>query len=406
MSTFTPSDARETAETVAWAAAEGRALEIVAGGTKRGLGRPMTTEHVLDVSRLAGVVTYEPAELVLTVRPGERLAAIAAALEAEGQMLAFEPPDWRQLLGSSGEQTLGGIVACNLSGPRRLRAGAARDFVLGFSAVNGFGETWKAGGKVVKNVTGYDMAKLQAGAYGTLSVLTEITVKTTPRPATSCTLALAGLDDEAAIAALARGLNSPFEVTGAAHLPARSARRSGVGAVAGGAAAVTLLRLEGPPASVAWRADALEALLGRAVRLGDAETRAVWRELGAVAPLLGPGRRVVWRLCPTPSRAASLAGACRAAFDSAEVFYDWGGGLVWLALDQAEAADDGGAARVRAAIAGMGGHATLIAAPDSIRAATPVFQPEERGVALLGARVKRGFDPRAILNPGRLREGL
>ena len=281
MSSLQPSNARETVEIVAWAAAEGTPLELVAGGTKRALGRPMKPEHVLDLSRLSGIVAYEPAELVLTVRPGEPLAEIGAALAAEGQMLAFEPPDWRSLLGSSGEPTLGGAIACNLAGPRRMRAGSARDFLLGFSAVNGFGEAWKAGGKVVKNVTGYDMAKLQAGAYGTLSALTEVTVKVTPRPETSCTLALQGLADEAAIPLLAEALNSPFEVSGAAHLPAAAARRSAVGAVSSGPAAATLLRLEGPRPSVAYRADALEALFGRGARLDHAETEALWAELGA-----------------------------------------------------------------------------------------------------------------------------
>ncbi|MGO9421601.1 FAD-binding protein [Roseiarcus sp.] len=405
MSTLQPSDARETAEIVAWAAAEGRSLEIVAGGTKRALGRPVKPEHVLDLSRLAGIVAYEPAELVLTAGPGEPLATIAAALAAKGQMLAFEPPDWRSLLGSSGEPTLGGAIACNLAGSRRVRAGSARDYLLGFSAVNGFGETWKAGGKVVKNVTGYDLAKLQAGAYGTLSALTEVTVKVTPKPETSCTLVLHGLADEVAIPMLAQALNSPFEVSGAAHLPAAAARRSRVGGVSVGLAAATLLRLEGPRPSVAYRADALEALLGRGARLDDWETEVFWAELGSVRPLLAPGARIVWRLCPTPSRAASLAQACLTALRSAEVVFDWGGGLVWLCLDEGEAGADGAASVVRPAMKSAGGHATLIAAPEAVRGSTPVFEPLESAVARLSARVKSGFDPRHILNPGRMQEG-
>jgi len=404
MSILQPSNAKENAEIVAWAAAEGRALEIVAGGTKRALGRPMKTEHVLDLSRLSGIVSYEPAELVLTSRPGEPLAAIAAELAAKAQMLAFEPTDWRALLGGSGEPTLGGVIACNLAGPRRVRAGSARDFILGFSAVNGFGEAWKAGGKVVKNVTGYDMAKLQAGAYGTLSALTEVTVKVTPKPEAACTLLLHGLADDAAIPAMARALNSPFEVSGAAHLPAAVARRSRVGAVSAGLQAATLLRLEGPRPSVAYRADALEALLGPGERLDNAETEVFWTELGAVKPLLAPGARIIWRLCPTPSRAASVAEACLSALPSAEVFYDWAGGLVWLSLDASEAGADGGATRVRVAMKQAGGHATLIAAPEAVRASTPVFEPLEGALAKLSERVKMGFDPRNILNPGRMQE--
>ena len=404
MATLRPSDARDTAEIVAWAAAEGGALEIVAGGTKRALGRPTKTEHVLDLSRLAGIISYEPAELVLTSRPGVPLGTIVAALAAKGQMLAFEPPDWRALLGASGEQTLGGVIACNLAGSRRVRAGSARDFILGFSAVNGFGEAWKAGGKVVKNVTGYDMAKLQAGAYGTLSALTEVTVKVTPKPETACTLLLNGLADDVAISAMAQALNSPFEVSGAAHLPAAAARRSSVGAVSGGTAAATLLRLEGPRPSVAYRADALEASIGRGARLDNTETELFWMEVSAVKPLLAPAARVVWRLCPTPSFAASVAQACLAALPSAEVLFDWGGGLVWLSLDQSDAGPDGGAACVRGAMRSAGGHATLIAAPEAVRASTPVFEPLDSAVAKLSARVKNSFDPRNVLNPGRMHE--
>jgi glycolate oxidase FAD binding subunit len=406
VSLLQPSDAQQTAEAIASAAAEGGSLEIVAGGTKRALGRPMKTDHVLDLSGLSGIVEYEAAELVLTARPGEPLASINAELAKKRQMLAFEPPDWRALLGSQGEQTLGGVIACNLAGSRRVRAGSARDFILGFSAVNGFGEIWKAGGKVVKNVTGYDMCKLQAGAYGTLSALTEITIKVMPKPETACTIVLHGLADEVAIPILANALNSPFEVSGAAHLPASVARRSKAGAVAAGLGAVTALRLEGPLPSVAYRADAVEALIGRGARLDDAETEAFWSEIGAVQPLLGGGSRIVWRLCPTPSHAATAAHSILGAAPSAEFYFDWGGGLIWLSLDPEEAGPDAGAAIVRSAVTSARGAATLIAAAESIRAATPVFEPVSAALTALTARVKKGFDPRGVLNPGRMQEGL
>src|SRR6202046_4904822 len=325
---------------ISWVAAEDDSLEIVAGGTKRALGRPMKTDHVLDVSGLKGIVEYEAAELVLTARPGEPLASINAELAKKQQMLAFEPPDWRALLGGLGEQTLGGVVACNLAGARRVRAGAARDYLLGFSAVNGFGDIWKAGGKVVKNVTGYDMCKLQAGAYGTLSALTELSLKVMPKPETACTILLHGLADEIAIQTLALALNSPFEVSGAAHLPTSAARRSKVSAVASGLGAATALRLEGPRPSVAYRIEALEAPVGRGARLGDAETEAFWSEVGCVQPLLEQGPRIVWRLCPTPSQATEVAHSILSALSSAEFFFDWGGGLIWLRLDHEEAGPD------------------------------------------------------------------
>jgi glycolate oxidase FAD binding subunit len=390
---------------ISWIVAEGDSLEIVAGGTKRALGRPMKTDHVLDVSRLAGIVAYEAAELVLTARPGEPLASINAELAQKRQMLAFEPPDWRALLGASGEPTLGGVIACNLAGSRRVRAGSARDYVLGFSGVNGFGEIWKAGGKVVKNVTGYDMCKLQAGAYGTLSALTELTVKVMPKPETACTMVLHGLADDIAIPVLTGALNSPFEVSGAVHLPGHVARRSKVSAVASGLGAATALRLEGPRPSVAYRTVALEGLTGRGLRLNEMETEAFWTEVGAVQPLLSQGSRIVWRLCPTPSHAANVAHSILSTLASAEFFFDWGGGLIWLSVDPEEAGPDAGAGTVRPVVKSAGGHATLLVAPEAIRASVPVFEPLSAGLAQLTARVKNGFDPRGVLNPGRMQEG-
>ena len=405
MSLLQPSDAKQTAAAVAWASAEGDSLEIVAGGTKRALGRPMKTDHILDVSRLSGIVEYEAAELVLTTQPSEPLASINAELAKKRQMLAFEPPDWRALLGAEGEPTLGGVIACNLAGPRRVRAGSARDYILGFSAVNGFGEIWKAGGKVVKNVTGYDMCKLQAGAYGTLSALTELTVKVMPKPETACTIVLHGLADDVAIRTLANALNSPFEVSGAAHLPASAARRSKVSVVAAGLGAATAMRLEGPRPSVVYRTTALESLVGRGARLNEAETEAFWSEVGAVQPFLAQGSRIVWRLCPTPSQAPSVAHSILSALQSAEFFFDWGGGLIWLSLDSEEAGPDAGAGIVRPAVKTAGGHATLVVAPEAVRASVPVFEPLSTGLAQLTARVKSGFDPRGVLNPGRMQEG-
>jgi len=405
MTVFHPQDAAQAAEIVAWAAAESETLEIRAGGSKRALGRPAQSVHLLDISAITGIVDYEPAELILTVRGATPMAEIEAQLAAHQQMLSFEPPDWRALLSGGGEPTLGGVMACNLAGPRRVRAGAARDYFLGFSAINGWGDAWKAGGKVVKNVTGYDMSKLQAGAYGTLSVLTELTLKVMPKPETACTLLLSGLADEIAIPVLSRALNSPYEVSGVAHLPAAVARRSGVAAVAQSGSAVTALRLEGHAPSVAFRVEAVEALLGRGLRLDAADSARFWREIGEVRPLLETQSRCIWRLCPTPSAAPTMMQAIGRRFASAEAFYDWGGGLAWLALDAGEAGDDAGAAVVRASVGHAGGHATLIVAPEAARATVAVFEPLAAPLAALATRVKQSFDPRGILNPGRMQEG-
>jgi glycolate oxidase FAD binding subunit len=374
---------------IEWAYDQAAPLEIRAGGSKRALGRPPRTQHTLHLDRLTGIIDYEPSELVITAHAATPTADITALLEASNQTLAFEPPDWSALLGP-GRPTLGGTIATNAAGPRRVRAGAPRDHFLGFAAINGRGEAWKSGGKVVKNVTGYDMCKLQAGAFGTLSVLTELSVRVVPKPETACTLLFPGLTDEAAIALMARALNTEHEVSAAAHLATRS---------------ITVIRVEGHAPSVAYRTDALEALLGRADRLDHAETTRLWTDIAAARPLLETAPdRLVWRLCPTPSAAPAAITQIRRTLPSAEALYDWAGGLVWLTLDPTDIGTDAGAATIRAAIAQAGGHATLFRAPDAIRATIPVFDPEPGPLAALSNRIKTSLDPNRILNPGRTQE--
>jgi glycolate oxidase FAD binding subunit len=398
MTRFRPQDGRELAKLVSWAAGEGEALEVVGAGTKRGLGRPVEAPHILDASAFAGILAYEPEELVLTAGPATPFAELQKTLEGAQQMLAFEPGDWGPLLGGpAGRQTLGGVLACGLAGPRRIKQGTARDHLLGFHAVSGRGEEFKAGGRVVKNVTGYDLSKLMAGSYGTLAVLTEVTVKVVPRPEVTATLVLSGLDDLRAVAAMTLALNSPHEVGGAAHLPASVA----VGALPGATGGATLLRIEGPAPSVEARAAALRQELrdfgGAEVCGGDAASR-VWRALADGDPFAREQTRAVWRVSVPPQAGPAVAAAVARTLD-AQVFYDWGGGLLWLAVAEAL---DGGAAAVRGATREAGGHATLIRAPAALRAQLPVFEPQPPALQALSARIKASFDPKRILNPGRM----
>ena len=416
--TFRPENADQVVEAVAWAAAEAQPLEVAGRGSKRGFGRPVEAAHGIDLSGLTGITLYEPEELVLSARAGTPLAEIEATLAAERQQLAFEPGDLGPLLGAgAGQGSIGGVLACNLAGPRRIKAGAARDHFLGARAVSGRGEAFKCGGRVVKNVTGYDLCKLLAGSYGTLALLTDVTVKVMPAPEKTRTVLLLGLDDVGARAAMTRALQSSHEVSGAAHLPAPVAARSAVstvaraggaqagGAQAGGAqagGAVTALRVEGPGPSVAYRCAALRADLAD---LADSEelhsknSEALWRELRDVAPFVGQPERPLWRVSVPPQDGARLIAAVARELD-AEYFYDWGGGLIWLA--PAAPGEDAGAARIRAALGENGGHATLIRAPAEVRAAVPVFQPQDPAKAALTERIKDGFDPKRVLNPGRM----
>src|SRR5882672_11411797 len=254
MTRFVPTDLAELRDAVGAALAAEEPVELVGGGSKRALGRPLQTPHVLDVSRLAGIREYQPSELVLTAGAATPLAEIERALAENSQMLAFEPPDWCALLGSEDMRpTIGGVLACNLAGPRRIKDGAARDHFLGFRGVSGRAEIFKAGGKVVKNVTGYDLCKLMAGSYGTLAALEEVSIKVLPRPETVATVLFGGITAAAAVRLMATALGSPHEVSGAAYLPPGMAMPMTAPMHAG----VVALRVEGPAPSVVFRRDAL-----------------------------------------------------------------------------------------------------------------------------------------------------
>lgn len=373
---------------IAEASAAGRALEIRGGGAHRLWGRPVEGE-ALETAALSGISLYEPGEMTLIAGAGTPLREIEAALAARGQRLGFEPPDWRPLLGASGEPTLGGIFACGIAGPRRLRVGSARDHALGLRFVDGLGRIHRAGGRVMKNVTGIDMTRLLCGSHGTLGLITEVALKTAPIPEAQASLVLRGLSDGAAVAAMAAALGSPYEVTGAAHLPQTRE---------------TWLRVEGFAGLLSERAADLTRLLrphGAAEILSGAAASDQWRALGEARPFVGrPG--AVWRISLKPAEAPILAEEARAL--GGEVFYDWGGGLLWALIPEGEfEEDDAGAAVLRAALARRGGgHATLLRGSESLRRRIPVFQPLAPGLEALTQRLRRVFDPRGIFNPGRM----
>jgi glycolate oxidase FAD binding subunit len=405
--TLRPRDAQDVAAAVEWAAGEGKTLEIMGHGSKRTIGRAAQWDLTLDLSGLTGVTLYEPEELVLSARAGTQVAEIEALIGGKGQALVFEPMDCGPLFGAGAAKgTIGGVLAANASGPRRIRSGAARDHFLGVSAVSGRGETFKSGGRVVKNVTGYDLCKVLAGSWGTLAAMTDVTVKVLPRAETEQTLIAFGLDDRTAVKAMAAALGSPADVSGAAHLPAGVAMQVAGAAAAG--RAVTAVRIEGVAPSIAPRRAALEALLksyGELIAVSERASHALWQAVRDVTPFEAPATGAaapLWRISTAPSRGpeivAQVAAQCEAA-----AFYDWGGGLVWM---QIAGRADAGARLVRRATAACGGHATLFRADVAVRAAVEVFEPQERALAALTGRVKEAFDPKRILGPGRMYAGV
>jgi glycolate dehydrogenase FAD-binding subunit len=387
----------EIADAIQGALARGEGLEIVGHGTKRKLGRPVEATSQLSLATHVGIVSYEPEELVITARAGTPLTAIEDAVTARGQMLAFEPPDYGPLFGeASGNATLGGIIATNASGSRRMKSGAARDHVLGMTAISGRGEVFKAGGKVVKNVTGYDLPKLIAGSFGTLAVIEQATLKLAPRPEADATLVIEDLDDHAALDAMTSALQGAFDLSGAAHLPAGLDCGSGVTDWA-----LTTFRLDGFRSSLRERVTALQTHLlgfGKATPFDDYESHVFWRAVRDLRAFdVAPGC-VIWRLSLPPAASADVVARIRERLPDAQALYDWGGALVWLGVP----GDASRAALVRNAVRAAGGHAMLFRAPETMRAREDVFPPLDAPLAALQRRVKAQFDPGRVLNPGRM----
>lgn len=395
---FEPASEEGIATVVRAMAADRASLAVIGGGTRSGLGNPVRADRVLSTRRLSGIVSYNPAEMTVSALAGTPLAEIEAALGENRQMLSFEPMDHRPVFATTGEPTIGGVFAANVSGPRRIIAGAARDSLLGIRFVNGSGDAIKAGGRVMKNVTGLDLVKLLAGSHGTLGILTEVTFRVLPKPPASETVVVSGLNDAEAAAVMAEAMAQTVEVSGAAHLAESVRGRFVGGGLPDGAA--TVLRLEGLPASVSIRAEKLAKALerfGAVTRLDGERTAVLWSEIRDVKPYADGTERPLWRVSVAPSAGHQLVAALRLQ-TGVDAFYDWQGGLVWLRMEA-----DPEAALVRRYIKALGGgHATLVRANDGFRAAIPSFEPQPAPVALLSERVREKFDPQRIFNPGRM----
>jgi len=395
-----PETHEQVAEIVKSASAGARPLAIEGRGSKRGWGRPVVSDTRLSLSRLKGIISYEPDELVLTAFAGTPIADIETALSERQQHLAFEPARLGHLWNSSGGAgTLGGVLACNLSGPRRPSAGAARDHFLGFRAVNGAGQEFKAGGKVVKNVTGYDVSKLMAGSFGTLAVMTEVTVKVLPAPQKQRT-GLFGFEDlSSAHHFLIKAQQGEHGIDGAAIVPAPSLDRIRISRTSGLGPFVVACRMSGTGVSVEARWSALKKTVSVASEeLHTANSMEFWmalRDAGIFA--LGSDWQI-WRLTVPPSEGADHLKRMLEICGKAEWFMDWGGGLIWLALPEEAGI---AAAEIRRQIPPGQGDAILLRASLDFRAANDpiMISPDVKALAL---RVKQAFDPQGILNPGRL----
>lgn len=419
--TLRPDTEQQARDLITWAAQNGGTVDLCGQGTKRGYGRPVEADHRLDLSGLTGIVSYAPAELVITVKTGTPVRDVRAALTEAGQHFAFEPLVIAPLYAAAAwqttpmapeteapEGTIGGMVASNLAGARRLVAGGVRDHLLGVRGINGHGIAFKAGGTVVKNVTGFDLCKLMAGSWGTLAAMTKVSLKVLPAPPETRTLLVHGLSPAAAVETMAQMLGSPVDLSGAVHLSAPLLAAAGKDTAA---PSVTAFRIDGHGPSVAARSQALRA---RLQAVGDVEetegTPATlwWDDLRQMKAQAAVRPHIVWRLSVPPSHAPALITRLERDFPGV-CLLDWGGGLIWWAIPAVGGAakgwPDGGVAVVRAAMRdlGGGGHATLVLAPREIRAAVEVFPPQAAALAGLTERIRQTFDPCGVFSPGRMR---
>ncbi|CAB3803936.1 glycolate oxidase subunit GlcE [Pararobbsia alpina] len=385
---FRPTNVAEVVDVIMDANAAARSLEIFGGGTKRSFGDHVFADALLDMSGLAGIEMYEPEELVIKVRAGTPMSLLRSALRKHNQHFAFEPPDYAALFGNvDAIDTIGGIVACNLSGPRRVLAGAARDSVLGIEGVNGRGEAFHSGGRTVKNVTGFDIPRLMTGSFGVLAALTSITLKIHPAPQYESTLVVSELDDSVALRTMSDLLQLPFEISAAAHL---GGERS--------SASVTAIRIEGFRESVMARETEIEKRLQAYTgvkKLGTDESRHFWASLKDLSAFTVDDDACIWRLSLPCDQAASVAKSL-----GGPAIYDWGGSQVFVQsraesmLSQADA--------LRKRIAEAGGSASLLRATLDVRRQVGTFQPRHGALQEVGERLRRAFDPNGVLNPGKL----
>ena len=402
---ITPQNKKDLLSAVSWSIATQSHMEIVGGGSKATLGRPTQNAAILDMSAFNSIREYDPTELFIKAGAATPITDIINTIESENQMLAFEPIDFSALLNLKDKKsTIMGALSTNFSGPRRIKAGAARDHFLGFEGVSGRAETFKAGGQVVKNVTGYDLCKLLCGSWGTLGVVDTVSVKVLPAPEKIRTLIIYGLNEEEANNCFTSSLNSPNEISGAAWLPSSMSKLSSVEYISTSGSSITAMRLEGVATSVQSRMIDLQKRLknsGEMTELHSSNSRKFWREIRDIIPFTFVSGQVIWRLSIPPNYGGKVANRIKGEFESI-VFMDWGGASLWVQLQMSSHNALDLSSKIHNIARQAGGHATCIRAPASIRNLIDVFPTLNKAEYNLTRRIKEGFDPKGIFNFGRM----
>lgn len=402
---LTPLVDRDLMDLIVEANENGTKLEILGHGTKRSIGKIHPEAVPLTMRRFSEITLYEPSELVLSARAGTSIVEIERTIKSYNQQMPFEYLDFSKILGTDPSWgTIASLFASNFSGSRRILKGSARDHLLGVKAINGRGETFKSGGRVMKNVTGYDLAKFMANSWGTLAVMTEVSMKLLPKPPSECTLFLYGLADDIAMEALRCAVNTPYEVSGAAHLTREHAFPCLEGVSYVRDKALTAIRLENTPKALAARSEKIKDLLnafGDIYYIDEPESQLFWQNMRQLMFLTGHDD-AIWRISTSPMHAYQTAQQIKKLVDC-DISYDWAGGLLWATT---RGVSDMGSSDIRRIVAHAGGHATLIRPKANVADFVSPFHPLDPAHMKLTKGIKAMFDPQAVLNPGRMYDGI
>tara|TARA_B110000438_G_scaffold270846_1_gene288288 strand:- start:1293 stop:2561 length:1269 start_codon:yes stop_codon:yes gene_type:complete len=406
-----PENEKEVADIIKKHYKSGKAIEIVGSGSKRKIGKPIQCEKILNFSKLEGIIEYLPEELYIKVKTGTKIDKIENELTKNKQQLAFEPIDFGYLfLGKSNCGTAGGHVSCNISGPRRFKSGSIRDHILGFRAVNGRGEIIKSGGTVVKNVTGYDLSKLICNSYGTLAALTEITFKVLPAAPESKTLIIHNLDLSFSTQYLEKAISTPVEVSGASFLPVDPICNSCEMNIKDTIklndlkyeGSMTAMRLEGSKKSIDERMKNLKKELNvsnKSISILDTfQSEIFWKKIRNLEIFSATKNNII-RIVIPPSECCKLIYELPKNF---KYFLDWGGSLIWMeACELTEHIFES----IRKKVVKHGGYLSMIKNSDYLPYVEDVFTID-RARFNISQNIKKSFDPKRILNPGKMYTGI
>ena len=400
---FNPSSREEIAEIIRNCYKKNIPLEINGSKSKNKIGRNFQAEKTLDLTSYSGIIDYKPEELYIKVKAGTPINSIIEELDKHDQQLAFEPVDFGFLFnGKSNNGTIGGVISCNFAGPRRFKVGSARDHLLGFQGINGKGEIIKSGGTVVKNVTGYDLCKLISGSFGTLSVLTELSVKVLPKPQTSKTLIINNPHIKKAIEYLGTALSSPSDPSGGVFYPEQFDQSFTFNDLTH-KGALTAIRIEGPSNSVDHRIKNLSAELGLLENeysiLESVQTKIFWNKTKNLE-IFSNSKKNLLRIVVPISETLSVLQKMKPY--EINYFLDWGGSLIWVELEKISLKI---LREIKDITQQHSGYFTIIKVEEDLKASADVFTIDPIKYKI-SEKIKKSFDPKRIFNPGKMYSGI